>query len=1018
MKLEDFRLWRSCTLNAPSHPFIAVLFPTKRINRHYLTIFYNITRRIIHSGSGQVPPSLWTLSKLKTLIISSTRLYDSQGLASLTLPSPTPMPSIGPFPDLENLTIEYNAPIVAVTTIMRTSLGLKHLVLRGHELIPPLHLIQGLSSLTYLDISQSSAKGTLMPEFWRSLPALEHVNMSSTSINGELYSSIGTLSHLRVLDMSRNKIGGYLPTNLALCPLEWLILEEPAILHPLPDFFEYFGSTMTHLSITSMQGGENRFPQSIGELRSLKTLTLSKCGFTGSLPANLSLSLNLKEIRIDNNRFQGTIPSFASPGLVDVHNNELTGTIPKSIASSASILILGHNRLGPTISAGLLSNSSFVTLDLSHNQFSGPLPNLLESLSHTETSIDLSYNEFNGTIPNEYCQLRGLTLQLSNNQLAGPLNSFLSSHCGPIHSLHLEKNNFEGGFPEIQRSILSLDISHNKFSGALPLLPFTLKEFKARSCGLTDLDFGRFALSASQGVLERLDLSGLNLSPDESYFDLMGPRLQELSLADNNFRSTVEDASKRASPSLVGIDLTNNSLSGLFPIYKFNNGLAVLKIAHNQFNGGLDLSLFPSLTQVDISYNQFRFDVADFKGLPLLMTINARSNSLYGALMMDATLENLQSADFSQNALDQHLDLASIGSRYSSSQLHVLNVSSNIFLPPFQDLNTNNTGLARTSSSAPSPQLPTLLTCYALSFFLTDDIFLFDEELFNYTQCDCNQGHFGRPPMDCYKCPPNSLATCGATRASIQNNSYAFFIGAQSALHGHSPKEALTNGGEGASMLQSLWSTLTGSEVANTPSVDIYNDRARDQLLTESCLVTTVQTLSHKSNCKGINITTESLQSADPSEAHLLKSQCRTGSEGRLCSKCQCNATGECWYQRGPICSKCKYVFPLSSSIPLVSGLLLLTIVVLSVIMALTMRGGRVQSLVPYAKLPIIKRIFYRFLHLTSLGHVSILITFVQILIAFTEWDAHMQVGFLGLINGECERYGSLPSYITHSHRF
>lgn len=955
------------------------------------------------------------MSKLKKLTISSTRLYDDIGLSpSSSSPSSslsnTPSTQVASFPELEELTVENNPSIHAVDGILRTSLGLKVLNLRGHELFPSPTLITKLKHLTYLDISQSAVRWTLTSSFWTSLPALEHVNMSSTNINGELDSTIGSLSHLRVLDMSRNRIGGYLPPALIHCPLEALILEEPAIKHPLPDMFGYFASTMTQLVITNMQGGENRLPQSIGALRSLKLLTLSKCGFTGTLPANLSLSLDLAEIKIDNNQLTGSLPSFVASRFVDVHNNQFAGTIPASIASTAEHLILGHNQLGPHIAPGLLTNSALVTLDLSRNRFSGSLPNLPSSIVHNDARIDLSYNEFNGTIPSEYCFIEGRTLQLSNNKLSGPLYELFDTQCRPIQSLHLERNQFEGAFPAIKRHIFSLDISHNRFTGALPLLPSTLKEFKARSSGFSNLDFDRFALSAALGDLERLDLSGLGLSPDVSYFDLMGPKLQELSLADNKFRSLADYSNKFASPELVGIDLTNNSLSGVFPSYKFESGLAVLKIARNSFTGGLDTTQLPSLTQIDISDNQFRFDVADFSGLPLLITLNARSNQLYGSLMLDSTLENLQSADFSDNRLDQHLDLASIGSRFATSQLRLLNVSDNIWLPVFQGLDTNNTGLARTSSSEPSSQLPKLLTCYALSFFATDDIFLFDEDLFNYTQCDCNQDHFGFPPMHCYKCPSDSLSSCGATHAAVPNNSFAFFTSNYSESDGAASKD-YEQSILGSSFVRSLWTSFTSSKAAASDSsssgTDIYNDKARNQLEAESCLITTIQTLSLKSNCKGINITAEHLQSALGSEENLLKSQCTNGSEGRLCSKCRCNATGdgECWYQQGPTCVKCKHVFSLSSSLPLVAGLLLLIIIVASVIMALAMRRSRVQSLKPWTKLPTVKRIFYRLLYLTSLGNVSILITFLQILLAFTEWDAYMQVSFLGLMNADTERY-------------
>lgn len=454
-----------------------------------------------------------------------------------------------------------------------------------------------------------------------------------------------------------------------------------------------------------------------------------------------------------------------------------------------------------------------------------------------------------------------------------------------------------------------------------------------------------------------------------------------------------------------------------FPTHIFPN-LAVLKLRYNNFIGTPDWKHIRSLTELDIAHNSFDFDVARFSALPLLAILSAEFNYIHGALALE-DMSNLQTANLAENRLNHEPDFGLIGSLFSS-RLRFLNISANPDLLPMDSFNTAKTGMAKSSVSAPSLSYPDTVTCYELSFnHLMGRSLLFDESLFMYRQCDCNQEHFGAPPLKCLKCPPTGqgVTSCGGTDLKISKHSFVFSIPTsnQSPAPATSPEYDYSVGtlfSEASNFARSVWSYSLGDypgSLANankpTPSDSISNET---RLETESCLVTTLQVLSGKSNCRGLNISSSDLAGTNVSVSKLLESQCKRGSEGRLCSKCTCNVQrGEsCWFPSGPVCLQCRRVYRLSVTLPITALILTVVIIVLSPIMAVCLRRKRLQGKESYDKLPLFRRIFHRLVFLTTLGNVSILVTFLQMLVVFTDWDQYIRFGFLGIVNGRIDSFG------------
>ena len=270
--------------------------------------------------------------------------------------------------------------------------------------------------------------------------------------------------------------------------------------------------------------------------------------------------------------------------------------------------------------------------------------------------------------------------------------------------------------------------------------------------------------------------------------------------------------------------------------------------------------------------------------------------------------------------------------------------------------------------SAPSRAHPTVISCSDVTFHNKEGVvFAFDEDLFAWAQCECNHDHFGYPLQNCFACPSSGTSECGGRKAAVLATSFAYL------------------------------------------TLDVGNGISARSLHTEDCQVTTAQVASGQSNCKGINITAEHLNGPVNFE-RLMETQCEIGSDGRLCARCVCNSTGagDCYFQSGPKCSKCRRVFQLSTALPLAIGLIILVFIALVVVMTVVLRRKRSQSLVAWNELPILKRLFYRLYYMTTLGNVSIVITYVQILLSFTQWDTYAKFNVLGIVNIKTERYASL----------
>ncbi|CAM6097759.1 unnamed protein product [Calypogeia fissa] len=145
-------------------------------------------------------------------------------------------------------------------------------------------------------------------------------------------------------------------------------------------------------------------------------------------------------------------------------------------------VFLAHNRLSISRAIGTLPESHFEglqVLSLSHNRFSGPIPEWLYNGRTSLEVLELNFNKFSGSIPEELFGLPQIQiLDLSYNQLSGrlpqtqPFTNVSKLEFQAFTAVKLGHNNIQGDIPAsffagLSDYIANLDLSDNQLSGTL-----------------------------------------------------------------------------------------------------------------------------------------------------------------------------------------------------------------------------------------------------------------------------------------------------------------------------------------------------------------------------------------------------------------------------------------------------------------------------------------------------------------------------------------------------------------------
>ncbi|KAF3446396.1 hypothetical protein FNV43_RR11575 [Rhamnella rubrinervis] len=424
-------------------------------------------------------------------------------------------------------------------------------------------------------------------------------------------------------------------------------------------------------------------------------------------------SSRVSAIELSGKNFSGKVSAaiFQLPDIktIDLSSNQLAGELPpdvfSAVSSSLRYLNLSNNNFTGPLPSGSVNSSLLETLDLSNNMLSGKIPQLMGLFSSLKF-LDLGGNVLVGNIPTSLTNISGLQyLTLASNQLVGEIPRQLGS-MKSLKWIYLGYNNLSGQIPKEIGELTSLnhlDLVYNNLTGNIP-----------GSIGnLTDLQYLFLYQNKLTGPIPRsvfglvklisLDLSDNFLSGEIPELIIQLQELEILHLFSNGFTGKIPNA-LASLPRLQVLQLWSNKLSGEIPgdLGKRNN-LTVLDLSTNTLTGNIPESVCDSgrLFKFILFSNSLRgFIPKSLSNCKSLRRVRLQNNRLSSELPSGFTrLPLVYFLDISGNNLSGRID----NRKWDMPSLQMLNLATNGFhgyLPDsfcsdmLEDLNLSENGFS------------------------------------------------------------------------------------------------------------------------------------------------------------------------------------------------------------------------------------------------------------------------------------------------------------------------------------
>lgn len=297
-------------------------------------------------------------------------------------------------------------------------------------------------------------KITALPsDFW-SLSTLKSLNLSHNKLSGSLPSNVGNFGSLETLDISHNQLSNQIPQSI---------------------------SSLVSLRILNLQsnGFSSMIPSGILGLKSLEIIDVSENNLSGKLPLGFGEAMGkLRYMNLARNRIEGRVLDLVGLRRISVLNvsgNLFEGSVVEVFEGfwPLEVLDLSRNRFRGHISQVQSNGSTFDWsrlryLDLSENQLSGVILNELVQ-AHNLKHLNLASNRFS---VQEFPRIDAISmleyLNLSKTGLTGRIPTYVSQ-MNELSTLDISGNHVDGSFPMLSIEKLEvLDVSHNNLSREIP----------------------------------------------------------------------------------------------------------------------------------------------------------------------------------------------------------------------------------------------------------------------------------------------------------------------------------------------------------------------------------------------------------------------------------------------------------------------------------------------------------------------------------------------------------------------
>ncbi|KAG6500342.1 hypothetical protein ZIOFF_040186 [Zingiber officinale] len=315
-----------------------------------------------------------------------------------------------------------------------------------------------------LNLSNVDYKHTVQGEILSpllNLTRLEWLDLSGNDFEGTpIPHFIGSFHKLKYLELYGSNFSGVIPSQLGnLSSLYHLglqsTLDAASIAHRLDWLSDLSSLSFLDLNYVNLSTVSQSWLSEVNMLPSLRELYLEECDLN-NIPSSFSSHLNLTSLVLLDlgfNDFYSTIPNWlwnlTKLSALDFYESSLFGPIPIEIGTLSRLRKL------------YLDN----TIDLASCIVGPRFPQWLRS-QKSMIELSLSNTSIEDNVPNWFWNISSTTIDLSHNKLSGTLPLSLEG-MPTLELLVLSFNKLEGVVPSWPPQIMMLDLSFNNFS-ALP----------------------------------------------------------------------------------------------------------------------------------------------------------------------------------------------------------------------------------------------------------------------------------------------------------------------------------------------------------------------------------------------------------------------------------------------------------------------------------------------------------------------------------------------------------------------
>ncbi|KAL5864390.1 hypothetical protein ACOSQ3_001904 [Xanthoceras sorbifolium] len=557
--------------------------------------------------------------------------------------------------------------------------------------------LQNFTSLKHLDLSVNLFYSSILKWLY-SFTNLEYLSLGSNYLQGRISSGIENLTSIAQLDLSGNELVGSIPRLFGrLCNIRSICLSGINLSQEISEILDIFSRCIVN-KLESLRMARNQisgqFTDQLGLFKNLHTFLVSKNSISGLIPSFFGELSSLKTLGVSSNKLNGTLSEIHFTNNtrllhLDASENPLELTLeflnlrscnlrygfPLWLHTQNFLSYIDISNSGILDNIPNLTNAPFlVVLDLSSNNFSGPLPLLNSNIS---TAI-FSNNNFSGSISQFLCHRESKQIEVSKvrfNLLAEEL-----PNCWMIWPslkiLDLGNNKFSGSLPTSIGTLImlqSLRLSKNNLSGTILIALKNCTEL-----GLLDVSGNGLMGTIPTWIGERFSsMIFLNLRSNKFHgflpMELCSlASLQILDPADNNPFGVIPRCINNIS-AMVTIRFTRNDVQfytnytdtikdalvvtkGVSVEYNTNlNLVRSIDLSKNNFSGEIPIevtNLGALLESVDFSSNQLAGETPQsVSNLTFLSRLNLSNNNLIGKIPLSTQLQSFDPSCFTGNEL-------------------------------------------------------------------------------------------------------------------------------------------------------------------------------------------------------------------------------------------------------------------------------------------------------------------------------------------------------------------------------